>query len=145
MAWVVRCMPAATVTTDLCDLLCSPCTAVPPSAAEERWRQQHPQLLGRTSFVGADFFTDPLPPADAYFLRFILHDWPDAEATAILRAVRRAMAPGSRAVLLVQDAVMPERQPGVVFTTLDLQVGLPCVLGCHGACVVGGSGRARSS
>lgn len=145
MAWVVRCMPAATVTTDLCDLLCSPCTAVPPSAAEERWRQQHPQLLGRTSFVGADFFTDPLPPADAYFLRFILHDWPDAEATAILRAVRRAMAPGSRAVLLVQDVVMPERQPGVVFTTLDLQVGLPCVLGCHGACVVGGSGRARSS
>ncbi|PRW59016.1 hydroxyneurosporene methyltransferase [Chlorella sorokiniana] len=92
------------------------------AGAEELWRRERPQLLGRTSFVGADFFSDLLPPADVYFLRFILHDWPDAEATAILRAVRRAVRPGSSAVLLVQDIVMPALQPGVLFTTLDLQM-----------------------
>lgn len=107
-----------------------------PPVAEERWRQECPHLLARASFVGADFFSDALPPADAYFLRFILHDWPDAEAAAILRAVRRAVHPGSRALLLVQDVVMPERQPGVLLTTLDLQVGwwycLLCVPGSVG-------------
>lgn len=50
----------------------------------------------------------------------------DSEATAILRAVRRAMRPGSATVLLVQDVVMPERQPGVLLTTLDLQVSSHC-------------------
>ena len=32
-------------------------------------------------------------------LRHIIHDWPDAEALAILRNVRKAMAPHSRVLL----------------------------------------------
>jgi C-methyltransferase len=41
-----------------------------------------------------DFFVDPLPGADAYILMDIIHDWPDAEAAAILTAIRHASDPG---------------------------------------------------
>jgi len=40
--------------------------------------------------VAGDFFTDPLPASDAYVLMALSHDWDDAEAVAILRAVAQA-------------------------------------------------------
>ena len=51
-----------------------------------------------------DFFVDPLPAADAYLLMEVIHDWPDAEAAAILTAVRRAASPGAR-VLIVENVL----------------------------------------
>lgn len=65
----------------------------------------------------------------SHFARYILHDWADAEAAAILRTVRAAVPRGAEGctTLLVQDAVMPERQPGTLFTTFDLQVGCVCL------------------
>jgi C-methyltransferase len=53
-----------------------------------------------------DFFVDPLPSADAYLLMEVIHDWPEAEAAAILRAVRRAASPG--ALLLIIEGIVPE-------------------------------------
>ncbi len=47
-----------------------------------------------------DFFVDPLPTADAYILMEVIHDWPDAEAVAILKAVRRAASPGARLLII---------------------------------------------
>ena len=38
----------------------------------------------RLSHLGGDFFTDPLPPADAYVLMEVLHDWGDEDAVKIL-------------------------------------------------------------
>lgn len=67
-----------------------------------------------------DFFVDPLPEADAYLLMEVIHDWADAEAAAILRAVRRAARPGARVVVienvLADDA---SRVPDARGRTLD--------------------------
>lgn len=60
----------------------------------------------RLALVGGDFFADALPACDAYVLMEIIHDWADAEAAAILRAVRAA-APPHAVVLLVED-IVPE-------------------------------------
>ena len=53
---------------------------------------------------GGDFFVDPLSTADAYILMEVIHDWPDAEAAAILTAIRRAASPGAR-VLIVENVL----------------------------------------
>jgi hypothetical protein len=65
-----------------------------------------------------DFFVDPLPPADAYVLMEVLHDWADAEAAAILGSVRRAAHPGS--VVLIVESVVPEDHDDPRVHTLDL-------------------------
>jgi C-methyltransferase len=65
-----------------------------------------------------DFFVDPLPCADAYVLMEVLHDWADAEATAILRAIRRAASPG--ATVLIIEGIVPEDGNDVRVHTLDV-------------------------
>ena len=65
-----------------------------------------------------DFFEDPLPAADAYILMEVLHDWADAQAAAILRAVRRAARPG--AVVLIIESVVPEDDHEPHTHTLDV-------------------------
>jgi hypothetical protein len=62
----------------------------------------HPRMTTR----GGDFFKDLLPTADAYILGHILHDWADQEATALLRAIRRAMP--EHANLLVLESIVPD-------------------------------------
>ncbi|MEP7217061.1 MAG: methyltransferase [Anaerolineaceae bacterium] len=64
---------------------------------------------------GGDFFADALPRADAYLLMSVIHDWADAEAKAILSAVRKA-APANARVLLI-EAVVPD-SPGWHFSKL---------------------------
>jgi hypothetical protein len=60
--------------------------------------------------VGGNFFTDPLPKADAYVLMNIIHDWPDAESTRILSAIRRDMPMHAR-VLIIETVVPPTPEP----------------------------------
>ncbi|KIJ65800.1 hypothetical protein HYDPIDRAFT_151410 [Hydnomerulius pinastri MD-312] len=60
---------------------------------------------GRVKFVPLDFFKEcPVEGQDVYYLRYILHDWPDEEAATILRSVRKVMKPCSR--LLIHDFVL---------------------------------------
>ena len=59
-------------------------------------------LRDRCELVDGDFFDAVPTGGDAYVLSQILHDWPDAEAAAILRTCHRAMAPGARLWLLEQ-------------------------------------------
>jgi hypothetical protein len=66
-------------------------------------------LTTRVEFVGGDFFTDPLPKADAYLIKSVIHDWDDERAVAILRAIAAAMTLEAR--LLVIEPILPER-PG---------------------------------
>ena len=65
-----------------------------------------------------DFFVDPLPRADAYILMEVIHDWADAEAAAILRAIREAARPG--AIVLIVEAIVPEDDADPRVHTLDL-------------------------
>lgn len=58
----------------------------------------------RLTTRAGDFFVDPLPTADAYILMEVIHDWADAEAVAILSAIRRAASPGAR-VLIIENVL----------------------------------------
>jgi hypothetical protein len=72
----------------------------------------------RLEFAAGNFFTDPLPPADAYLVMDVLHDWDDADAARILAAVRRAALPTSR--LLIVETLVPDT-PGPHFgKSLDI-------------------------
>ncbi|OAL05199.1 S-adenosyl-L-methionine-dependent methyltransferase [Phaeosphaeriaceae sp. SRC1lsM3a] len=57
-------------------------------------------LRSRVSFKTHNLF-DPQPvSADIYMLKWILHDWPDVESVAILRALVPALKPGARVVFI---------------------------------------------
>lgn len=63
-------------------------------------------LSGRCEVADGSFF-DTLPAgADAYMMKYILHDWNDADSLRILRCCARAMKKGSK--MLVMDAVIPD-------------------------------------
>jgi hypothetical protein len=68
--------------------------------------------------VGGDFFQSVPPGADAHILRWIIHDWSEAEAGTILGKVPEAMKPGAR--LLVLDELIPETQELVPGKWIDL-------------------------
>lgn len=69
----------------------------------------HP-LRSRLECVAGSFFEDVPSGADAYMLKHILHDWPDADCLRILKTIRAAMPSESR--LLVFDALLvPEAPP----------------------------------
>jgi hypothetical protein len=72
----------------------------------------------RLTVRAGDFFTDPLPSADAYLLMEILHDWPDRDCREILAAIRRAAKPGAK--LLVLEEILTERGRDPEGHTLDV-------------------------
>jgi C-methyltransferase len=74
----------------------------------------HPRMTA----TGGNFFIDALPAADGYILMDVLHDWPDQDCAAILRAVRRA-APADATLLILEGIVAQEAaDPGSA--TLDV-------------------------
>jgi len=60
----------------------------------------------RCKIVSGSFFDQALPGADAYAIKFILHDWSDDDSIRILSNCRQAMAAGGR--VLIIEHVMPE-------------------------------------
>ena len=64
-------------------------------------------LGARAEALGGDMFAAVPPGGDIYMLKSVLHDWADGPAGAVLRAVRAAMAPAAR--LLVIERLMPDR------------------------------------
>jgi hypothetical protein len=57
----------------------------------------------RMSVVAGSFFDAVPRGGDAYVLKSIVHDWPDEEATAILRTVAAALEGDARVILLERD------------------------------------------
>ncbi|TFY54971.1 hypothetical protein EVG20_g9490 [Dentipellis fragilis] len=67
--------------------------------AKNNFAKECPDALkeNRVSFVPINFFTEsPVPNQDIYYMRMIIHDWPDAASVDILTNVRKAMKPSSR-------------------------------------------------
>ena len=62
-------------------------------------------VAGRVELVAGDFFQSVPEGADAYMMKYILHDWDDTLSIKILKNCRRAMARGGR--VLVVDTVIP--------------------------------------
>ncbi|GJJ06646.1 hypothetical protein Clacol_000840 [Clathrus columnatus] len=71
------------------------------------WREKDPDALesGRVSFEAQDFF-EPQPQRDVsfFFLKQILHDWPDEYCIKILTQLRKAASPNTK--LLSMDTVI---------------------------------------
>lgn len=66
------------------------------------------RLGGRVEALGGDFFADPLPEgADLVSLVRIVHDHDDGPALALLKQVRRALAPGGRLIVAEPMAGVP--------------------------------------
>ena len=59
----------------------------------------------RWELSSGDFFKSA-PKADIYLLKYIMHDWPDEQASLILKNIRKAMNPGAR--ILIMDPLIPE-------------------------------------
>jgi hypothetical protein len=66
-------------------------------------------LEDRCTYVGGDMFKH-VPPADAYSLKMILHDWNDQECIRILLNLSNAVLRGGR-VLIVEHIVPGRGQP----------------------------------
>ncbi|KAH7105014.1 S-adenosyl-L-methionine-dependent methyltransferase [Auriculariales sp. MPI-PUGE-AT-0066] len=79
---------------------------------EKLWNEKFADALpsGRVT-LAAHSFLEPQPVKDAavFFLRNIMHNWPDAEATAILKHLRDAAVPATRLVL--NDRIIPYATP----------------------------------
>jgi hypothetical protein len=73
--------------------------------------------------IEAGSFFDAVPEGgDAYLLKSIVHDWEDAEAEAILRVVRRAMAPEGTLLVLERVLAPPNEGPDGKFSDLNMLV-----------------------
>jgi hypothetical protein len=64
----------------------------------------------RVERIGGDFFKSVPAGADAYILRWVIHDWNDPDAIAILKNVRQPMKAGSR-VMLIEELVPDPPKP----------------------------------
>lgn len=67
-------------------------------------------VAGRIEVEGGNFFNAVPQGADAYILKYIIHDWTDDQCARILGHCRRAMAPGGR-VLVVEHVIRPGNAP----------------------------------
>lgn len=76
-------------------------------------------VASRWSAVTGSFF-DAVPPADAYLIKSILHDWPDDRCVEILRTCAAALNPGG--VVLVVELVLDRPGHEVVAAFSDLNM-----------------------
>lgn len=67
-------------------------------------------VADRCELVPGDFATEPVPAGDAHILSHVIHDWDDAQATAILENCRRSM-PALGRLLVIEAVVPPGNEP----------------------------------
>lgn len=90
---------------------------LPDAVADAPARLADAGVAGRCEVTGGSFFDTPVPPgAGGYLLKRVLYGWDDDRATEILRAVRAAMRPDSRLLLLEPVA----REEDELSSSMDL-------------------------
>jgi predicted O-methyltransferase YrrM len=67
-------------------------------------------VADRCELVGGDFYASVPSGADLYILRWILHDWDDERAVAILRSCTGALAPSGK-VLVIEYVLGSGNEP----------------------------------
>jgi len=68
---------------------------------------------------GYNFFDEQtVKEAKAYYMRTVLHDWPDKQALRILARVHEAMAPDS--ILLINEVLVPETNRSLSSAVADI-------------------------
>lgn len=74
-------------------------------------------------FIAQDFFeTQQIKGAKIYYLRNILHDWPDEQVIDILKHLKDALTEDS--VILIDEMYLPEKGVHWQATNLDMQMML---------------------
>jgi len=88
-------------------------------------------LSDRAEFVAGDFFGSVPGGGDAYVLKSVLHDWPDAECARILASCRAAMPGRARLFVIERLATLPlaSTSSDRAWARSDLNM-----LVAHGAC-----------
>lgn len=78
-------------------------------------------VASRWSAVAGSFF-EAVPPADAYLIKSILHDWPDDRCIEILRTCAAALNPGG--VVLVVEMILDRAgyEADAAFSDLNMLV-----------------------
>jgi hypothetical protein len=111
------------------------------------------RLRDRVAFAPGDIFSELPGGLDAYFLKWIIHDWDDVAASRILRVCREAMRPGAR-LLLAEMVIEPGHDPNPS-NVLDIamlvltggkngrRMSLPACFGRRDSRSVGSSQRPR--
>ncbi len=79
-----------------------------------------PEIAPRCRMVAGDFFQDVPSGADAYLVKWILHDWDDEAAVEILSSCRRAMQAQSR--LIVVEHLIGPAEARTLATLMDLHM-----------------------
>ncbi|KAK8084817.1 hydroxyindole O-methyltransferase [Apiospora hydei] len=75
---------------------------------------------GRIELQAHDFFTpQPVRGARAYFMRTVLHDWPDAQCRKILAHLKDAMEPGYSRIL-ISDCVISDEKAAWQHVSMDI-------------------------
>jgi hypothetical protein len=80
---------------------------LPHAAAGAQAALEEARLSNRAEFVAGDFFGSVPMGADAYVLKSVLHDWPDAECARILVSCRAAMSSQARLLVIERLATRP--------------------------------------
>ncbi|KAG6901637.1 hypothetical protein C0995_009738 [Termitomyces sp. Mi166 len=71
-------------------------------AETEVWPKLLPSAISekRIEFKAMDFFVDsPIEGCDVYYLKSVIHNWPDEEGIRILRNIRAVLKPGARILI----------------------------------------------
>ncbi|KAJ5107146.1 O-methyltransferase [Penicillium angulare] len=79
---------------------------------------QPPLAQGIEALSYSMFDVQPVRGAKAYYMRTVLHDWPDKQALQALQRIRDAMAEDS--VLLINENTLPETGVPKFNTSVDL-------------------------
>ena len=77
-------------------------------------------FAGRCALEAGSFFESVPAGADAYVMKYIIHDWSDPECIKILSHCRKGIRPGGR--LLVVDQVVPGRNEPGASKLMDLEM-----------------------
>jgi DNA-binding transcriptional ArsR family regulator len=79
-------------------------------------------VLDRCEIVAGSFFESVPEGADAYVLKWIIHDWEDEESVAILRTCRAAMGTDAVVLLIERDLGRPNEDPVAKLADLNMLV-----------------------
>ena len=79
--------------------------------------ESHASLI--EPYVHNFFSPQPIKGARAYYMRYILHDWPDEQCRIILRHLKDAMEPGYSKIL-IHECVVADRDASWQHTALDI-------------------------
>ena len=92
----------------------------PNVIAEARQAIHGRGLNERVELVEGDFFEEVPAGADLYLLKWILHDWDDAQSLAILRNIHRVAASPSK--LLIVERLLPSAPEPSPVHLMDLNM-----------------------